>query len=319
MLPNSYFDKYADPGVEDRSYNANWKRYGFQLFERYLSELAEQELPKPGSALDIGAANGAAIEEMQRLGIKARGIESSRYIYDQAKPETKSLIALGDACGLIKRVPVDTFDVIYETAAQYIPKNQLRQYLVDLFNATKRDLVIVLHTRDYDPTPHDNQVNFLSNAAWRTLLTEAGFVERGNIEDPPYWFCKPQLVVGSTDKMLVAVAKLRDAIEVLNKAHQGFSANTADVSRDFVNEMNPLFSRLNVSTQQLNQLARQFLCSPTIDELVLSSINDVSESATNVLRVANKLKTRLDWLELVKSSIQLLHNAVEDLRRSIKS
>ena len=319
MLPNSYFDKYADPGVEDRSYNANWKRYGFQLFERYLSELAEQELPKPGSALDIGAANGAAIEEMQRLGIKARGIESSRYIYDQAKPETKSLIALGDACGLIKRVPVDTFDVIYETAAQYIPKNQLRQYLVDLFNATKRDLVIVLHTRDYDPTPHDNQVNFLSNAAWRTLLTEAGFVERGNIEDPPYWFCKPQLATGSVDDVRVAVTKLQEAIKVVDKAYQNFRANIADVSHDFVNEISPRFSRLNASTQQLAQLVHQLMCAPKLDKLVFSMLDDARESASNVSLTADKIKTKLDWLELLKSSLTLLCEAIEDLRRSIKS
>lgn len=187
MLPPSYFDQYADPthGTrKDLSYSANWRVYGFQIFETFLSETQK----RPRTVLDIGAADGSVIKELLSRGFEAYGIEASRYIYDQAEEDVKQRIAFGDAVELVKNLPSNSFDAVYETAAQYVPKEKLVGYLKELRRVVTRDLVLVLHTKDFDPKPHSGQVNHLHDVTWRRLLKDAGFKEAGEIHDHPYWF-----------------------------------------------------------------------------------------------------------------------------------
>jgi hypothetical protein len=54
--------------------------------------------------------------------------------------------------------------------------------------------VIVLHTSDESPEPHQHQINLLSNSEWIEIITTAGFV-LGYINAPeestaPFWFRK---------------------------------------------------------------------------------------------------------------------------------
>lgn len=188
-LPNEYFDQYADQSSgEDRSYSSNWKSYGFQLFEAYKDILLKGRSKWPRNAIDIGAANGLVIEEFLKLGIDAYGIESSRYIYDQAKPDIKKRIAFGDALDILKNVPDNKFELVHDTVAQYIPKDKLKHYLSELRRICVKDLVIVLHTMEVNPEAHQFQVNHLHDVTWRRLLKDAGFIERGPIDDHPFYF-----------------------------------------------------------------------------------------------------------------------------------
>jgi SAM-dependent methyltransferase len=205
-LPAQYFDQYADPGRPSRDYASNWKVYGFQIFESYLNALEPGQFPK--TVLDVGAADGSTIRELSRRGFDARGIESSPYIYEQAQPDVKDKIAFGDATKLVKELPANSYDALYETAAQYVPKEQLREYLADLARVVKNDLVIVLHTVDYDPKPHDCQVNHLHDVTWRKLLDEAGFEEAGDTSWHPFWF-RPKLVVHDRPSAVPVHARVR--------------------------------------------------------------------------------------------------------------
>lgn len=320
-LPSSYFDNYADPGVKDRSYAANWKRYGFQLFDRYLSDLEEKGIKPPKTALDIGAANGAAIEEMDRLGIKARGIEASRYIYDTAKPETKKLIAFGDATELIKKAPDAGFEVVYETAAQYIPKQKLREYLADLYRVVGRDLVIVLHTREHDPEPHDGQVNFLTNSAWRSLLTEAGFVEAGSPEDPPYWFTKASVVAIAAQllnaELQVSLLALSDSILVVEETLVKLRQHSAEVDHAYAKQLETQLTKLIASLKQLKQLSRQLLHSEKLGPLVKTAANSADSEAKATAELASKIKTELAWLADIRSAVDLAADSINKLKSSI--
>ena len=185
-LPASYFDNYGDQGQPSRAYKDKFKRYGFQIFEAYLDNVPKEQWPK--TVLDVGAADGSVIRELVAKGIDARGIESAKYIYDQAKEDVKDRIAFGDALVLIKEIPPNTYDTVFETVAQYTPTNKLRDYLQSLASITKRDLILQVHTKDYDPEPHQNQVNFLHDATWRALMSDAGFDEVGAVNDHPFWF-----------------------------------------------------------------------------------------------------------------------------------
>lgn len=317
-LPASYFDNYADPGVEDRSYEANWRRYGFQLFDRYMADLEQDGIALPKTALDIGAANGAAIEELQRLGIKARGIEASKYIYDQAKPETKKLIAFGDATELVKRIPAGAFEVVYETAAQYVPKEKLKQYLADLHNVVGRDLVIVLHTREHDPKPHAGQVNFLTNAAWRELITGAGFIEAGDPESPPYWFTKrQQAATASVDELRVAQLNLDEAIEVVGNAALSLKQHATEVDQAWAKGLGSQIARLVTSLQQLKQLTRQLTGSSKLVPLVKSSAESAFNAVDLADNTASQIKTDLSWLTGIRSALTLTRAAISKITESI--
>jgi SAM-dependent methyltransferase len=176
-LPSSYFSEYADPDakINDRSYSKNWKDYGFERFRDYLKVLGSRYQNQPRSVLECGSADGSVINELSRMGIQARGIEFSKSILKTSHPDTRKLIARGNSIEVVKVIPDNSFDCVYETAAQYIPEQYLEEYFRNLARITRRDLVIILHTIEEDPEPHDHQVNHWSNKHWRELLESCGF------------------------------------------------------------------------------------------------------------------------------------------------
>lgn len=330
-LPNSYFDSYADPtpGNSDLSYAKNWKKYGFQLFERYLEELSEKNIPQPGSVLDIGAANGAVLNELQRLGFEARGIESSEYIYNQTPAELKKFIALGDACDLVTKMSEDSFDAVYETAAQYIPKDKLKQYLKDLFKIVRRDLVIVLHTVDFDPKPHQNQVNHLSNESWRSLLSEAGFEECGDLEESPYWFKKPgastvaSLVesqhhlrhLSPKEKLQVCSIQLDEAADALHEAERLIEKNGHDVSPEFVKDYTKSIKSAGDLILGMQRHAKAFRedQSKTSAELLVETGRNVDNILAHAIGMLNSMKTVSKWLDSSRRRVLVAAENVNDL------
>lgn len=187
-LPLSYFDEYADDDVEDRSYKSNWRDYGFNRLEDYFLELKSRYRPTPTTLLEIGSADGSVLRELRSRGIKVRGVEFNTDMYKQAGFD-KSLISNADAYQVLKAIQNDSYQCVYETAAQYIPEKLLRNYFREINRVVTTDLVVVLHTIDEDPKPHKHQVNHKSAKFWFDLIEECGFT-RGNDANIPFWFTK---------------------------------------------------------------------------------------------------------------------------------
>lgn len=191
-LTDNYFATYAwDPSWPDRDYDATWREYGFHVFEHYLDDLRTCKLPLPGNVLDIGAANGRVIEELvNTYGIDAQGIEQSKLMYNRAAPETRKRITLGDARDVIKTLPDNSFDCVYETAAQYMEKESISDYLAQIHRVVRTDVVFLVHTTDMLKESHHEQVTHISDAEWVSMFRSAGFIVAGDPDDHPYWFQK---------------------------------------------------------------------------------------------------------------------------------
>jgi hypothetical protein len=187
ILPSDYFDNYADDDSDDRTYGSNWREYGFHRMEDYFHELDRRYLAHPRTCLEIGSADGSVIRELRSRGIETRGIEASG-IYHQAGLE-RTRIAHSDAVQVVKVIPDNSYECVYETAAQYIEKKFLKGYFRNLRRIVKRDLVIVLHTHEDDPKPHRYQVNHEPSRFWIDLIEDAGFENRV-LDTTPFWFTK---------------------------------------------------------------------------------------------------------------------------------
>jgi cyclopropane fatty-acyl-phospholipid synthase-like methyltransferase len=189
-LTDKYFDTYAwDPKYPDRTYEATWRAYGFHVFQHYLEDLQDCNIPYPENVLDVGAANGRVIEELiNRYGIDAYGIEQSQYMYNKAAPETRKRIQLGDATELIRDIPSGKYACAYETVGQYLPKEKLAAYLAQLRRVVTLDVVLLVSTSDMTSKPHHEQVIFESDEFWIRAFARAGFRSAGNPDYSPYWF-----------------------------------------------------------------------------------------------------------------------------------
>lgn len=190
-LPTDYFDNYADNigEDEDRSYQANWRDYGFHLFERYLNMLEKMYLKYPKNILEIGSADGSVMRELQSQGFDVRGIESNFDMYKLAGSE-RSRITYGDAVQVLKAIPDGSFDCIFETAAQYIEEKTLRSYFKNIHRITRRDLIITLHTFEEGSKPHPYQKNHQSRDWWLELLESVGFEDVSKSKTHLYWLRK---------------------------------------------------------------------------------------------------------------------------------
>lgn len=192
-LTDNYFDTYAwDPRRRDRSYAANWRSYGFHVFERYLSDLEACALPYPKRVIDFGAADGHVIADLLRRGIDARGVELSKYMYEAAAPDIRARIQHGDVRELAKKIRSKCTDCIYETAGQYLPEADLPEYFRELARITSQDLVLLVHTKDMSEKSHHEQVTHKPDQFWRDLITSSGFIEAGDSSEHPFWFQKAE-------------------------------------------------------------------------------------------------------------------------------
>lgn len=176
-LPTSYFSEYADEeiGVRDRSYATNWKDYGFTRFLDYLRVLEKTYTSKPNSVFECGSADGSVIRELKSRGLEARGCEFNKEILKGCDPDTRKRIARTNVYEALNVIPDNSYDCVYETAAQYIPETYLLEYFQRIRRIVKRDLVIVLHTREEDSVPHTGQLNHWPAKQWEALIASAGF------------------------------------------------------------------------------------------------------------------------------------------------
>ena len=189
-LPASYFQNYAwgPQAPEDKSYDANWENFGFQVFEHYLYSLEECGLQAPKTILDIGCANGNTLRELASRGFTVRGIENSQAAVDLAKDDVKSWIKQGDATEIVRGFKERAFDTVFDCVSQYLGDEQLDVYFRDLYRITNTDLVVMVSTQEYASGAHEHQVQFKPVQFWRDTITSAGFVEAGDPDENVFWF-----------------------------------------------------------------------------------------------------------------------------------
>lgn len=195
-LPESYFSNYADSdadGDSNANYDSVWRDYGFSRFTDYLKILSKSYSPNPESVLETGSASGKVIKELTARGMRCRGIENSKHILRNCDPDIRKLICKGNAFEVLRCMPTNSFDCVYETCAEYLPEDLLPEYFFNVHRVTKHDLVILLHSKEEDSEPHTGQVTHLSNAEWFELLENAGFVtghEADKANPVPFYFKK---------------------------------------------------------------------------------------------------------------------------------
>ena len=192
-LGQEYFSNYADNDLDirDRSYSENWRDYGFARLEDYLKILARSYTAMPGSIFECGSADGSVIRELTSRGIRARGCELSKFILGDCDPLTRRKIARANVFEVLHVLSDGSYDCVYETCAQYIPEEDLEDYFKEIKRIVKRDLVIVLHTKEDDPKPHTGQINHWENAKWLELLETCGFMDAYPVKNSaPFYFKK---------------------------------------------------------------------------------------------------------------------------------
>ena len=189
-LPATYFQNYAwgPQAPADKSYDANWRGFGFQVFENYLYNLEECGLEPPKTVLDIGCANGNTLRELASRGFTVRGIENSQAAVDLAKPDVRPWIKQGDATQLVKGFKDRAFDTVFDCVSQYLEDDQLSVYFQDLYRITNTDLVVMVSTQEYASGAHNFQVQFKPVQFWRDTISAAGFREAGDPDENVFWF-----------------------------------------------------------------------------------------------------------------------------------
>lgn len=178
---------------------------------------------------ECGSADGSVIRELKSRGLEARGCEFNKEILKGCDPDTRKRIARTNVYEALNVIPDNSYDCVYETAAQYIPETYLLEYFQRIRRIVKRDLVIVLHTREEDSVPHTGQLNHWPAKQWEALIASAGFenafiakntapftFERSNMSIDPSLYARlhPDLLIHAIEKALAEQRKTRSYLKI---------------------------------------------------------------------------------------------------------
>jgi len=143
-LDRTYFDQYH----EDLSYRDAYEWYFDAKYIREQIRIVWKTRP-PYRLLDAGSASGLTLADFAARGIKAWGIEKSKYIHSQTSAKWKKRNHLGD----IRKLPFPDghFDFVYETCLGYLPEDQLGAALRELHRVTRRGVIFGSITSDMNP------------------------------------------------------------------------------------------------------------------------------------------------------------------------
>jgi SAM-dependent methyltransferase len=175
-----YFTRYGARGRGSRAadYSRNWRDFTFRLPE-ILRIYRKRTGREPQTFLDIGAADGSLVREAARRGLKARGFENSPYILSRiADPALRALILEVNAADAIKDPDPDSFDIVIECAAQYLPPHRLNRYLKNVARVCSGMVCLSVDARNYQGNragPHEGVRTFETMTWWKKTMRAAGF------------------------------------------------------------------------------------------------------------------------------------------------
>jgi ubiquinone/menaquinone biosynthesis C-methylase UbiE len=141
VVDDSFFEKYSD----DRSYE--------EVFEdafngKYLIDLIKSvwSAAPPYRLLDCGSASGLTLEQFDKLGVDAWGIENSAHIHSKTPEKWRERNLLGDVC----KMPFEdeSFDFLYVTCLPHLPEEMIGQAISELFRVCRVGVVLQGVTTD---------------------------------------------------------------------------------------------------------------------------------------------------------------------------
>ena len=181
VTADSYFDRY----LGDQSYED-----GFEVAfnAEYIVDLIKAiwNPAFPFKLLDCGSANGLTIEQFDKFGIEAWGIENSAYIHSKTPEKLRERNLLGDVCSM--PFEDNAFDFLYVTCLPHLPQDRIAQAIRELFRVCRVGVVFHGVTTDMTEEVIEEfelfaglQV-FWTFAEWSAAMVGAGF--RPAISDP---------------------------------------------------------------------------------------------------------------------------------------
>ena len=133
----------------------------------------------PYKLLDCGSANGLTLEQFDKLGVEAWGIENNAHIHSKTPEEWRERNLLGDVC----KMPFEdeAFDFLYVTCLPHLPEEKIGQAIKELFRVCR--VGVVLHGVTTDMTEEvieDYELfkglqTFWTFSEWSDAMVCAGF------------------------------------------------------------------------------------------------------------------------------------------------
>src|SRR5262249_8388642 len=133
-VADSYFKEYSDNRSYEDAFEAAFNA-------KYLVDLikAVWGAKPPYKLLDWGSANGLTLEQFDKLGVEAWGIENNAYIHSKTPEEWRERNLLGDVLGM----PFEegSFDFLYVTCLPCLPEEKIDQAIKELFRVCRVGMV----------------------------------------------------------------------------------------------------------------------------------------------------------------------------------
>jgi ubiquinone/menaquinone biosynthesis C-methylase UbiE len=128
----------ADSFFENYSYNQSYEDVFEDAFNgKYLIDLIEAvwDAAPPYRLLDCGSANGLTLEQFDKLGVEAWGIENNAHIHSKTPEKWRERNLLGDVC----KMPFEdeAFDFLYVTCLPHLSEEIIGQAIKELFRVCR--------------------------------------------------------------------------------------------------------------------------------------------------------------------------------------
>ena len=173
-VADSYFKNYsANHSYEDVFEAAFNVKYLVDLIKTVWG--AES----PYKLLDCGSANGLTLEQFEKFGVEAWGIENSAYIHSKTPEQWRERNLLGD----VRKLPFKdaSFDFVYETCLPYVPTEEIDQAIKELFRICR--VGVLFHGTTTDMTEEvirDHELfaglqTFWTFSEWSDAFVRNGF------------------------------------------------------------------------------------------------------------------------------------------------
>ncbi|MDD4271890.1 MAG: class I SAM-dependent methyltransferase [Patescibacteria group bacterium] len=126
------------------------------------------------SYLEIGCACGFLMEELLKLGVKARGWDISKFIVEKASPEVRPFIEI-KSIDKISSLPDKAFDLVHVSGVLgYVSEDKLDYYLSELKRIARKYVIVYVGTPAEDDMPEENSIRLVnrSDGWWNKKFAE---------------------------------------------------------------------------------------------------------------------------------------------------
>lgn len=193
MYDKDYFENGKTTG------KSNYEDYSWERLGGYFRETAEHIVEKfsPKTALDVGCAKGFLVKALSELDIKARGIDISEYAIENAHPDVRRMVKLGDVTKLpYKDAEFDVvtcFDVM-----EHIPTKDATKALKEMLRVAKKHIVVRVVTEEVEGDLDSTHETIHDKKWWEKKIKAAGGVIESvdkYVDGNVWWFNVPKFLL----------------------------------------------------------------------------------------------------------------------------